>query len=307
MVRRTFDVYLTGANDKSPTGQMQLATRIAARYRLAAPVVAAALDGVPCRLAEGLDAADAEALVSALGTMGADARLSPCGARADLRESSAPLPGAGGARPSHELATAAGRKDGRITLKSADLEVPLVVDVAEPIDFAEPGPEARTGVRGPDTIRCQNHGLAYNRRRASGCVKCLASARAQARRFQTESSEPMSVPNNATSSLRVDPVRRAFWGLVVALFIGFLPTAYYARWSSRGTLLALRARQAELSSLPATKESLARFDALDAAVDVAYWRGAGRALLIWLAGTGIAGVVGISVTKSRHGADPDAQ
>jgi uncharacterized membrane protein YidH (DUF202 family) len=109
------------------------------------------------------------------------------------------------------------------------------------------------------------------------------------------------------SSFRDDPVRRSFWGLVVALFVGFLPAAYYARWSNRDTLLALRARQGHVSSLPATRESLARFDELDAAVDTAHRRGAERTLLIWMLGTSIAGVVWTRITKPAHRQSHDAR
>ncbi len=306
MTGRLFDVYLTGAKDKSPSTQMRLTTSIAERYRLAAPAVAAALEGVPCRVAEGLGAPEAEALVSALAMMGATARLSPRGTPLGGRDASEVLTRGTSATWSDVLAPTTGRKDGRITLKSADLQVPSVVDVSEPIEFAEPGPDAKTGVRGADTIRCPVHGLVYNRRKASGCVKCLASARAQARKLHDESVRSLSPLIKGGSSFREDTLRRAFGGLTVALLVGFLPAAYYARWPNRDALLALRDRQAQISSLPATKESLARFDELDAAVDTAHRRGAGRTLVIWMLGTGIAGAVWIRVTRPRYPDDPEA-
>lgn len=256
-----FDVYLTGARDESPSVHLRLTTEIAIRYRLAAPMVAEALEGTPCLIKAGVTEQEAKTLVLSLTSMGAEARLSRSG-----NSMAASPPG-----------------DGRITLRSADVEVPAVVEVSEPIDFAEPGPSARTGVRGPDTFRCAIHGLAYDRRRASGCLKCLAAARARARKLQDESG---SRPTGAAG-----PVKWAFWGLAVSVAVGFLPAAYYARQSNRIELLALRARQGELSTRAATQESLARFDALDAAVEATYRAGAGRTLLIWIGTSGSFGTI----------------
>jgi len=176
--------------------------------------------------------------------------------------------------------------------------VPALVEVSEPIEFAEPSPEGKTGVRGSDTARCPIHGLAYNRRKASGCVQCLATARAHARRLKEESLARSPQPQSAAgSSLKNNPLRRAFWGVAVALLLGFVPAAYYARGPNRRELTALRAEQAALSEAPATKESLARFDALDAAVDRVHRRGAGRTLMIWLLAGGLTGLGWTGLTR----------
>ncbi len=278
MTDPTFDVHLTGATDASPSAQMRMTATIAARYRLSAPAVAAALAGTPFRVAERLPRREAQGLVDALLELGAVTRLSPAG-----------VPLAANPRTSDDSMSVP-RKDFRITLKSADTHAAVVVDVAEPIDFAEPGPDGRTGVRGADTARCSIHGLVYNRRQASGCIRCLAPARAQARKLEEATEEA----EQRRGRLADSPIRRAFWGLALALILGFLSAAYYARTSNRHDIIALRAQQAEISLLPATKTTLARFDDLDAAVHAMHRRGAGRALLIWMA---VAAVTGAAWTK----------
>ncbi len=300
MVGPFFDVYLIGARDSGPSAHMRLAASIAARHRLSAVAVAEALEGVPCRVAERLVVREAQTLADTLAAMGAIAQIAPtgvpleaCGPRAGLATSPAP------SSPSDAFMGIPAAKDRRITLKSADADPPLVVDLAAPIEFAEVGPEGRTGVRGPDTVRCPIHGLVYSRRKASGCLKCLAAARAQARQLQEEWTGRAPAGSGAGSSVRDNPVARAFWGLAVALLAGFLPATVYARRFNRSELRELRARQAEISALPATQESLARFDALDAAVDASHRRGAGCAFLIWIAGTGIVGIAWTRLTRPR--------
>ncbi|MBC8131644.1 MAG: hypothetical protein H7X95_01580 [Deltaproteobacteria bacterium] len=291
-----FDVYLIGAKDKNPSTQMRLVGSIAARWRLSAPVVAEALEGVPCRVAEKLGRREADALVESLGALGALTRLTLAGT--PLAATSLPA-AAGRTRelPPDGLFSPPTRNDGRITLKSADLDTGAVVDVSEPIEFAEPGPDAKTGVRGSDTVRCPIHGLVYNRRKASGCVRCLAPARARARKLQEESRVVGSGDGMGLTSLRDNPVRRAFWGLGIALLVGLVPAVIYAKATNRREIDALRTRQAEISTLPSTKESLARFDELDAAVDSAHRRGAGRTLLIWIAVGGITALVWTRLTR----------
>ncbi|MEO8213997.1 MAG: hypothetical protein ABI560_12420 [Myxococcales bacterium] len=306
------DVYLIGAKDKSPSVQMRLAPNIAARYRLSAAAVAEGLEGtVPCRVATRLSRREAQALLELLDGLGALARSAPTeGAGAESASSPAGRAPRSAAPPSPagrqrsvpsvppELVSPPAARDGRITLNSAEVQTAGVVDVSEPIDFAEPGPDARTGVRGPDTTRCPIHGLSYNRRTASGCVRCLATARAQVRKLTADGQVPFTAAaSGAPSSLRHDPVRRAFWGLAVALLLGFVPAAYYARSINRREVDVLRAEQATLSARPATRDSLARFDALEAAVDQTRGRGAGRTLLIWLGVGGVTALVWFRATR----------
>jgi hypothetical protein len=295
-----FDVYLIGAKDSGPSAQMRLAASIAARYRLSALAVAEAFEGVPCRVGGGLVVREAQTLADTLATMGAIAQIAPTGVPFDASGSSARLTtSTAPSWPTDAFMGIPAAKDRRITLKSTDADPPLVVDLAAPIEFAEAGPEGRTGVRGPDTVRCPIHGFVYSRRNASGCLKCLAAARAQARQIQEERTGRGPAGPVAGSSVRDNPVARAFWGLAVALLAGFLPATVYARRFNRSELRELRARQAEISAQPATQESLARFDALDAAVDASHRRGAGCAFLIWVAGTGIVGVAWTRFTRPR--------
>lgn len=279
-----FDVYLFGARDASPSGQLRAATTIAARFRVPAPAVAAALAGSEYRLATRLPRAEAQAMADVLATLGGVARVSP----AD------PLSGV----------HVPDRR--RITLKSADAHPPVVVDVAEEMDFAEPGPDARTGVRGADIVRCQIHGLNYNRRQASGCLRCLAPARARAKTLEDAGVAPTNAGADADSPAPVrtgwfrgrfaTPARRALWGVLVALLLGFLPAAYHARVFTGRKTAALRAEQGRVAAEPVTVATLARFDALDAEVHAVHLRGAGETLLIWVVVSGAAAFAWSRVT-----------
>jgi hypothetical protein len=267
----SFDVYLTGASDPSPSGQMRIAATISARYRLPAPRIAEVLaEGGTCRVGEGLSGADAQALVDALAALGATARQVPAGA----------APGAPPAVVAVPVVTpvAVASVPPRAPVRSTRAE-PDVLDIEVPVG---------------DTVRCPIHGLAYDRSRGSGCVRCMAPARAQARRLEDES--------GATGSRRLadSPVRRAFMGLALALLLGFVPTAYYARAANRGQLDALRAEQAGLSSKPATPDTLSRFDELDAQVQAAHRRGAGKALLIWIVVGGLTAAAWARLTVPRE-------
>jgi hypothetical protein len=273
-----FDVYLTGARDGSPSSQLRTAAAIATRFRVPAPEVAAALAGSSYRVGERLARAEAQAMADALAALGGVARISP----------SDPLSGV----------HVPDRR--RITLKSADAHhPPVVVDVAEEMEFAEPGPEGRTGVRGADIVRCPIHGLNYNRRQASGCVRCLAPARARAKTLEgagvtgavdadADADAETSAPVR-TGWLRkrfASPARRALWGVLVALVLGFLPAAYHARATTGRKTAELRAEQGRVATESVTVASLARFDALDAEVHAIHLRGAGETLLIWIAVSG---------------------
>lgn len=283
----SYDVYLTGMKDIGPSGQMRTIAAIASRCRLSAATVAAAIDvGAPCRLAERLPGGEADALVAAVQALGASVRAVPAGTPVEASSEQS--------RPDHE-----GQKDRRVTLKSADAHTPLV-DIAEPIEFAEPGPDGRTGVRGQDTIRCPVHGLVYNRRQSSGCIRCLAPARAQARKFEEQSS-PVRLfgGDSGEGPSDVGTARRAFWVLGAMLLLGFIPAAIYARVGNHREVVALRGLQAELSASAATKESLARFDEIDAAVGTAHVRGAAKTLLIWVAVSGAGGLAWSRFARRR--------
>ena len=261
----TFDVYLTGATDVSLSGHMRIAATIATRYRLPAPVVAEVLaEGGNCRIAEDLSAKDAEALVAALAALGATSRLSPAGGSPAAKNAGA------------DLAVNMSATDGRPARPPPEPE-PLLVDLPA-----------------GDTTRCPIHGLAYDRSRASGCVRCLAPVRSQVRTL-------VDASDDVDSGRPGQPaVRRAFMGLGLALLLGFLPAAYYARSSNRRDLESLRAQQAALSARAATPELLARFDELDAQVQAGHLRGAGRTLLIWIVVGGLVGAAWFKLSAPKE-------
>jgi hypothetical protein len=85
------------------------------------------------------------------------------------------------------------------------------------------------------------------------------------------------------------PVKRAFTGLALALAIGLVPAAYYARGVCGGEVARIRARQAELSRRVGSAEVNREFDQLDLAIDGVRRRGMRNTALLWLLVTGIAG------------------
>jgi hypothetical protein len=122
--------------------------------------------------------------------------------------------------------------------------------------------------KGSDVVRCSVHGLAFNRRQSSGCVRCLAQARARARHL-TESGairRPSTDAGDAPAPSASSALAGALRVLGVSLAIGFLPAAYYARGPAAEAVGRRRAEQARLGDRPATVASLAEFDRLDAEV-----------------------------------------
>jgi hypothetical protein len=263
-----FDVYVTGASDKTPSGQMRIAATVAARYRVPAPAIAEALEGGHYRIATRLTAPQADELVGALATLGAIGRLSQAGVAL----------GEGLVLPDDSIALA--RRDLHEVFKTPDAHpAPRVVNMAEQVELTQ-------------SVRCPIHGLFYDRRQASGCMRCLAPARAQAPSMEEE----LLLRTRPRLRMGEHPVRRAFFGLALALMLGFLPAAYYARSAVRRELTALRVKQAEISSLPATQASLAHFDELDGQVHAVQLGGATRTLLIWILVAGVTGAVWTKLT-----------
>lgn len=86
-----------------------------------------------------------------------------------------------------------------------------------------------------------------------------------------------------------DSLKRALLGLALALAIGFIPAAYYTFGLSGGEVRRIRARQAELSQQPGSKEITDEFDRLEAAVSRVRHRGLTHTAVIWVMVSGIAG------------------
>jgi hypothetical protein len=111
--------------------------------------------------------------------------------------------------------------------------------------------------RNLDLVRCAQHGLYYDKTKASGCRKCLASAREVVSNFESRN-----------TTLRLgnfgdQPAKRAFAGLGLAFLLGLLPAAYYAFGPGTSKARQLRIEQEVLSRQPGTEEILRRFDELD--------------------------------------------
>ena len=123
--------------------------------------------------------------------------------------------------------------------------------------------------------RCGIHGLLFDKRKSSGCRKCLTSARSAAK-------------DRPGSKLRESPTRRAFMGLFLALAIGFLPAVFYALGPGAEDVESLRGEQQVLSRSVGTTANLERFDTLDAMVSSAHLANARNTLLVW---AGVGGLV----------------
>ena len=132
-------------------------------------------------------------------------------------------------------------------------------------------------------IRCSQHGLYYDKTKASGCRKCMAQARDQAGQFQSRNTEL-----RVGGDLRKNPAKRAFVGLGFALFIGLLPAAYYAFGPGASAAKQCRVEQEILSRQPGTEEILQRFDELDTQVARHRDRAIRNTAIVWIAVTGIA-------------------
>jgi hypothetical protein len=129
--------------------------------------------------------------------------------------------------------------------------------------------------------RCPTHGLLFDRRKSSGCRKCFDDKRSAAR-----------APSRSARKRRTDgrinsPAKRAFMGLALALFLGFVPAAYYALFPGAGEVDRLRSEQTLLSEKTGTEENMRRFDQLEDMVASGYWKALRNTLIIWVAISGV--------------------
>jgi hypothetical protein len=85
------------------------------------------------------------------------------------------------------------------------------------------GVEADRDPKNINLVRCVQHGLYYDKTKASGCRKCLSVAREMAGHFQVRTPE-----ERISGELSKHPAKWAFLGLALALFIGFLPATVRA-------------------------------------------------------------------------------
>jgi hypothetical protein len=130
-------------------------------------------------------------------------------------------------------------------------------------------------------VRCVQHGLYYDKTKASGCRKCMSPAREVAAKMTAE-----SVPVRM-GDMRQKPAKRAFLGLVFALVLGFLPAVYYCFGPGAADVRKVRTEQELLSRQPGTEEILKRFDELDGQVPDLHEQATRNVAIVWVAVTSV--------------------
>jgi hypothetical protein len=131
-------------------------------------------------------------------------------------------------------------------------------------------------------VRCVQHGLYYDKSKASGCRKCLSSAREAANKMEEKAA------SFHVGDFRRKPAKRAFLGLVFALVLGFLPAVYYCFGPGTTDVHKLRVEQELLSRQPGTEEIMHRFDELDVQVGEAHSQSTRNTAIVWMAVTSVA-------------------
>jgi hypothetical protein len=131
-------------------------------------------------------------------------------------------------------------------------------------------------------VRCVQHGLYYDKTKASGCRKCMSSARDIAAKFEARDA-PVRI-----GDFRGKPAKRAFLGLLFAVVLGFLPAAYYCFGPGATFARKLRVEQELLSRQPGTEEIIRRFDELDAQVGESRDKTTRNTAIVWVAVAGVA-------------------
>jgi len=139
-------------------------------------------------------------------------------------------------------------------------------------------------------VRCVQHGLYYDKSKASGCRKCMSSAREVANKM-TEQAEGFHL-----GDLHRRPAKRAFLGMVFALVLGFLPAVYYCFGPGTAEVRKLRVEQELMSRQPGTEEIMRRFDELDVQVGEAHNQSTRNTSIVWVAMAGVAMVGWYKIT-----------
>jgi hypothetical protein len=130
-------------------------------------------------------------------------------------------------------------------------------------------------------VRCVQHGLYYDKTKASGCRKCLSSAREVVVKMNSEAA-PFRV-----GDLRNKPAKRAFIGLAFALVLGFLPAVYYCFGPGAAEVRKVRVEQELLSRQPGTEEVLKRFDQLEGQVGDLHDQATRNTGIVWFVVTAV--------------------
>ena len=126
-------------------------------------------------------------------------------------------------------------------------------------------------------VRCVQHGLYYDKTKASGCRKCMSPAREVAAKMMADAA-PVHV-----GDLRRKPAKRAFLGLAFSLVLGFLPAVYYCFGPGAAEVRKVRVEQELLSRQPGTEEILKRFDQLDKQVGDLHNTATRNTAIVWVA------------------------
>ena len=131
-------------------------------------------------------------------------------------------------------------------------------------------------------VRCVQHGLYYDKSKASGCRKCLSTAREVVSKMEEKATD------FHVGDFRRKPAKRAFLGLVFALVLGFLPAVYYCFGPGTTAVRKLRVEQELLSRQSGTEELMRRFDELDIQVGDAHSQSTRNTAIVWMAVTSVA-------------------
>jgi hypothetical protein len=167
---------------------------------------------------------------------------------------------------------------------------------ASPASLREMSLAASSGVamdedpKNLNLVRCVQHGLYYDKTKASGCRKCMSPAREMASKMEAEAA------GFHVGDFQRKPAKRAFLGLVFALFIGLLPAAYFCFGPGTAEASKLRVEQELLSRQPGTDEIMHRFDELDVQVGESHDRSTRNTAIVWFAVASVAMVGWYKIT-----------
>jgi hypothetical protein len=126
-------------------------------------------------------------------------------------------------------------------------------------------------------VRCVQHGLYYDKTKASGCRKCMSPAREVAIKMTADTTV------FRMGNLHNKPAKRAFLGMLFAVVLGFLPAAYYCFGPGAAEVRKLRVEQELLGRQPGTEEIIKRFDQLDGQVGDLHEQATRNTAIVWVA------------------------
>lgn len=192
------------------------------------------------------------------------------------------------AAPGPKLELARGDRSNSGGPPDEDLLPPRNRTTASAGSLREMGMAGNSGVamdedpRNLNLVRCVQHGLYYDKTKASGCRKCMSPAREVAAKMTANATDV-----RVGGDLRRTPAKRAFLGLLFALVLGFLPAVYYCFGPGAAGVRKIRTEQELLSRQPGTEEVIKRFDQLDAQVGDVHTAATRNVAIVWVAVTSV--------------------